>query len=78
MRSADCVSQFHFDTVGIPVRVDSVQSWSTISRSGSPSNQARKFAAGIFSPMSSPVDDFSCPPGEFHAAPPPMAHPSAP
>ncbi|MDF2581315.1 MAG: hypothetical protein K0S49_2894 [Microbacterium sp.] len=76
--SADSVCQFHLATVGTPWEVVAFQSWSTISRRGSPSNQARKFAAGIFSPISSPVDDFSWPTGEFHAASPPMAHPSAP
>ena len=77
-RSLDSVSQFHLAMLGVPVLVVAFQSWSTISRSRSPSHQARKLAAGICSAISSPLADRSWPTGEFQAASPPMAQPSAP
>src|SRR5215217_3369204 len=77
-RSLDCVSQFHLAMLGVPVLADAFQSWSTISRSRSPSHQARKLAAGMLFAINCPLADRSSPTGEFQAASPPMAQPSAP
>src|SRR5688572_10791445 len=77
-RSLDSVSQFHLAMLGVPEVVAASQSWSTISRNRSPSHQARKLAAGMLLAISWPLADRSSPTGEFQAASPPMAQPSAP